>query len=135
MTIAYATLADLYAMGLPLVSMGSVSVAAQQRCLDARNDYADDKFRARYKLPLVAPYPDSLKRNICTLAAWDILVIRGYNPAAGADANIATRAQMSEKWFDDVERQRCHPNVIEAVNPDSPSYLAPWVLSKELKGY
>lgn len=130
----YATLLDLYALGMPLTAMGSVSIATQQRCLDARNDYADDKLRARYKLPLQAPYPDSLKQNICMLAAWDIVMIRGYNPGAGADVNIAARGEMAQKWFDDVERQRAHPNVIEAGGAD-PGYPAPQIISKPQQGW
>jgi len=114
--------------------MGSVSVATQQRVLDARNDYADDKFRARYKLPLLAPYPDSLKLNVCMLAAWDLLMIRGYNPSAAADVNIATRGEMALKWFDDVERQRAHPAVVELSSP-TPGYAAPYVYSRPLQGW
>jgi phage gp36-like protein len=135
MTVAYAVLADLYALGMPLVAMGSVSTATQQRCLTSRNDYADDKMRARYKLPLQTPYPDSLIQNICMLAAWDILMIRGYNPSAGADVNIAARGQMAIDWFNDVERQRAHPNVIEANGGNEPGYAAPAVISKPLQGW
>jgi len=131
---AYATLTDLYALGLPLVAMGSVSVGTQQRVLDARNDFADDKFRARYRLPLVAPFPASLVQNVCMLAAWDILMIRGYNPSAAADVNIAARGEMALAWFNDVERQRAHPNVIESGGGD-PSYDAPLVVSKALQGW
>ncbi len=132
---AYAVLADLYAYGMPLVAMGSVLTATQQIILDGRNDYADDRMRARYKLPLQSPYPVSLKQNICMLAAWDILVARGYNPAAGADVNIATRGEMAMKWFDDVERQRAHPNVIEASGGNDPGYAAPALVSKPLQGW
>jgi phage gp36-like protein len=135
MTAAYATLADLYVLGAPLVSMGQVSVATQQACLDARNDYADDKLRARYKLPLGLPYPPSLRQNICILAAYDVMNIRGYNPAAGADVNLVTRAEQAMKWFDDVERQRAHPNVIEASGGTEPGYAAPEVISKPLQGW
>jgi phage gp36-like protein len=131
----YATLANLYVYGLPLVAMGSVSVASQQAILTGRNDFADDKLRARYKLPLQTPYPVSLVQNICMLAAWDVLIARGYNPAAGADVNIAARGELALKWFDDVERQRCHPNVIEAAGGDSPGYLAPLVISKTQQGW
>lgn len=131
---AYAVLTDLYAYGLPLVAMGTVSTATQQKLLDARNDYADDKMRARYKLPLLAPIPESLKQNICQLAAWDVLVIRGYNPQSGADVNIRDRADMSLKWFDDVERQRCHPNVVES-GTESPGYAAPLIISKPQQGW
>jgi phage gp36-like protein len=131
----YATLADLYVYGLPLNAMGTVSVAAQQAILDARNDFADDKLRARYRLPLVAPFPASLKQNVCMLAAWDVLMARGYNPASGSDVNIANRGEMALKWFDDVERQRCHPNVIEAGSPAGPGYEAPLTISKVLQGW
>ncbi len=131
----YATIANLYVYGLPLVAMGSVSVATQQSILDGRNDFADDKMRARYKLPLQAPYPASLIQNICMLAAWDVLVVRGYNPAAGADVNIVTRGEQAMKWFDDVERQRAHPNVVESSGGGSPGYAAPMTISKPLQGW
>ena len=132
---AYAVLADLYVYGMPAVAMGSVSTATQQAILDGRNDYADDKMRARYRLPLQTPYPVSLKQNICMLAAWDILMARGYNPGAGADVNIANRGQMALDWFNDVERQRAHPNVIEASGGTDPGYPAPAVISKPLQGW
>lgn len=130
----YAVLTDLYAYGLPLVAMGNVGTDVQQKCLDARNEFADDKMRARYKLPLLAPYPESLKQSICQLAAWDVLVIRGYNPGAGADVNIRDRADMALKWFDDVERQRCHPSVVESGDAD-PGYAAPAIVSRTRQGW
>jgi phage gp36-like protein len=132
---AYAVLADLYNYGIPLVALGAVPVGTQQKILDGRNDYADDKMRARYKLPLLTPYPVSLVQNICMLAAWDLLMIRGYNPAAGADINIANRGELAMKWFDDVERQRAHPNVIEATGGGDPALPAPYVISKPQQGW
>ncbi len=131
---AYAVLTDLYALGLPLVAMGSVSTAVQQRCLDSRNEFADDKLRARYRLPLDVPYPLSLVQAICHLAAWDVLVIRGYNPQSGADVVIVDRANAALKWFDDVERQRAHPAVVEAGGAD-PSYDAPLIVSTTRQGW
>lgn len=132
---AYATLADLYAYGIPLVACGSVSTAAQQKILDGRNDYADDKLRARYKLPLQAPYPVSLVQNICMLAAWDVWMARGGSPTAGVDAQYQTRGEMALKWFDDVERQRAHPNVVEDAGSSDPGYPAPLLVSKPLQGW
>lgn len=131
---AYAVLTDLYAYGLAAVAMGSVSTASQQKILDARNDYADDKLRARYVLPLLAPIPESLKQNICQLAAWDCLVLRGYNPQSGADVSIRERADLALKWFDDVERQRAHPNVVESSTA-SPGLAAPMIISKPVQGW
>ncbi len=131
---AYATLGDLYVI-MPLAFMGAVTTGRQQAMLSARNDYADDKLRARYLLPLQTPYPASLVQHICQLAAWDIARARGFNPAAGADVVIREQADLSFKWFDDVERQRAHPNVIEASGPDTVGYDAPKVISKPLQGW
>jgi phage gp36-like protein len=133
--VPYASLSDLYAYGMPLVVMGSVSAATQQKLLDGRNDFADDKMRARYRLPLLTPYPVSLIQNICMLAAWDVMMVRGYNPGAGADINIEARGNMALKWFDDVERQRCHPDVRESTGPDMPGYAAPAVISSPRQGW
>lgn len=131
---AYATLEDLYNYGLPLVAMGDVSTATQQKILNGRNDFADDKMRARYLLPLLTPYPVSLIQNICMLAAWDIMMVRGYNPSAGPDANIELRGKMALDWFDGVERQRVHPNVKESTSP-TPGVPAPYVISKTSQGW
>lgn len=131
---AYATLPDLYNYGLPLVAMGDVSTATQQKILDGRNDFADDKMRARYLLPLLLPYPVSLIQNICMLAAWDIMMVRGYNPSAGPDSNIELRGKMALDWFDGVERQRVHPNVVESTSPE-PGLASPLIISKTQQGW
>ncbi len=131
----YATLTDLYAYGMPAVAMGSVLVTTQQTILDARNDFADDKMRARYLLPLQQPYPVSLKMHICVLAAWDILNVRGTRPTNGAPEPLEERAKESAKWFDDVERQRAHPAVIEAAGGAGPGIPAPHLISKPLQGW
>ena len=91
--------------------------------------------RARYKLPLLTPYPDDLKLAICQLAAWDGWLIRGANPGAGTDAQYAVRGQMAIDWFDGVERQRVHPAVLESTGVDVPSYAAPELISKPIQGW
>lgn len=131
----YAVLANLYVYGMPAVAMGAVLVSTQQSILDGRNDYADDKMRARYALPLRTPYPVSLIQNICMLAAYDCMMVRGFNPAAGADVAIKERAEMALKWFDDVERQRAHPNVVEAAGGAGPGIPSPSIISKPLQGW
>lgn len=130
----YADLADFYVYGLTLVQCGPVSVGVVQSCIDARNEYADTKMRARYKLPLLAPFPADLKMHVCHLAAWDVWLIRGANPGAGADVNIPTRGELALRWFDDVERQRAHPNVVESGSED-PGYAAPRIISKPKQGW
>lgn len=135
MATAFAVLADVYALGAPLVAMGQVPIATQQRCLEARCEYADSKLRARFRYPLGSPYPADVIQAVCVLTAWDIINVRGYNPAAGADVNLAQRAELATKFLDDVERQRAHPNVIEASGGTEPGYAAPEVLSKPMQGW
>lgn len=131
---AYALLADLQ-MVMPTTAFSGIPTATTTAILNARNAFADDKMRARYRLPLAAPYPASLTQNICFLAAYDVMCFRGYNPQSGADQNIRARYLDAMKWFDDVERQRCHPAVTEAAAPGTTEYDAPLVLSKPRQGW
>lgn len=133
MTTAYAVLADL-AMVLPSASYASVPTATRQALLDARNAYADDKMRARYRLPL-SSWPPSVTRAVCELAAFDILCFRGFNPGAAADQLVQFKYDQAMKYFDDVERQRTHPLVTEAAPAGSLEYDAPLVVSNPRLGY
>ncbi len=130
---AYALLADL-AMVLPAAAIASVPSATQQALLDARNAYADDKMRARYRLPL-ASWPVSITRAICEMAAFDILCFRGYNPGSAADQLVQYKFEQAMKYFDDVERQRAHPLVTEAAPPGSLEFDAPLVVSNPRLGW
>lgn len=131
---AYAALADL-AMVMPATALAAVPLATQQAILNSRCAFADDKMRARYRLPLLAPYPESLKQNVLFLAAYDVLCVRGYNPASGADQNVRLRYLDAMKWFDDVERQRCHPVAVESQTAGSVEYDAPQVISDGRDGW
>ncbi len=134
MTTAYATLANLYTV-MPLTMMGNVAVATQQALLTARNAGADSYLRARYRLPAQTPYPPDLVLSICQLAAADIMRVRGFNPAAGADVIIMNSAENATKWLEGVERQRIHPALVEAVGSEDPGYAAPLVISKPIRGW
>ena len=130
---AYATLSDLYAHGLPSAALQSVSTSDQQSALDARNAWADGKLSGRYQLPLLA-WDVDLRMAVAQLTAYDLLVRRGYNSAAGADINVRLRYQDAIKWFDDVERQNVHPNVTQSQPPGT-SYDAPTVLTSPTRGW
>lgn len=130
---AYATLSGL-ATVLPSAAFSSVPVATQQAILDGRNAYADDKMRARYRLPLTA-WPVSITRAVLDMAAFDILCARGYNPGSAADQLVKYKYDCAVKYFDDVERQRTHPVVTEAAAPGTLEYDAPQVISQPRQGW
>lgn len=129
----YAELADLYAYGISEVACGSVGPAVRQQQLDARNAWADGKLSGRFNLPLLAWGLD-LRMNVAQLAAYDVMVIRGFNPSAGADVNIRLRYQDAVAWFDSVQRQATHPVVTETARV-SPAYDAPSVLTRPKRGW
>lgn len=130
---AYATLTDLLTV-LPAASIATIPNATRQAMIDARNAYADSKMRARYRLPLLA-VDESVKRAICDLTAFDMLCFRGFNPGSAADTTIQYKYEQAIKYFDDVERQRAHPLVVEAAAPGSLEYDAPLVISDARKGW
>ena len=128
---AYATLSDLYTV-MSATQMGSLSTQRQQSILDARNAFADDFLRARYALPIQAPYPESLIFAICRIAAYDCARARGFNPAAGADIVIENDKNEALKWLEDVSRQRVHPAITEATA--TPEF-SPITIGKKLRGW
>lgn len=133
--MGYATVTDFYTYGLRKLVLGNTITEAQiQAALDVRSSFADTKFRARYKLPFQAPIDVTIVQSVCILTAYDLLVMRGFNPDNPADANIELRAKAALKWLDDVERQAAHPNVIEATSP-SPALAAPLILSDNPQGW
>jgi phage gp36-like protein len=134
--MGYAIVSDFYRYGLPENALGAkVTPALIQAALDVRSAWADSKMAARYKLPLGTPYDLTIVMNICVLAAYDLMSFRGFNPEnGGADANIRLRAEDAIRWFNDVERQAAHPNVIEATSP-SPAIASPLVLSDPPRGW
>lgn len=130
---AYATLTDLHTYGLSAVACGNVTTGDQQVILDGRNAWADGKLRGRYQLPLLA-WDVDLRMMVAQLAAYDVMIRRGYNPAAGADVNVRLRYEDALKWFDGVERQNVHPNVTASPTA-SPHYNAPQVTTSTTRGW
>lgn len=89
LTSAYATLDDLWDMGLPAAAMPNVTLNAQARLLLTASRMADTFLRDRYHLPLICPYDPSLTMWVCHIAAYLILAgPRGFNPNNGSDVAV-----------------------------------------------
>lgn len=134
MSASYATLTDLYTYGLSLAACGNVTTTQQQQLLDSASETAESYMSARYAMPILTPYPHDLIEKVCHLAAWNILNLRGFNPAAAADINIRDRMVMATAWLEGVERQRIHPKVVESIAP-SPGFPSPLIVSQPLQGW
>jgi phage gp36-like protein len=90
--VAYATLADLYAIGIPENALSGV--------LDAACELADG-YLSRYPRPFTTE-DMGLRRAVCCIAAYDLLTARGYNPGSGADVNMRLRAEDAMRWLEKV---------------------------------
>lgn len=100
---AYATRADLYALGLPVEAMSGVSSADQDAAIEASSRRADSYLRTRYGVPCPVA-PRELVWAVCVLAAYDLITTRGYSPDVGADQTLRDRANDALAWLRDVAK-------------------------------
>lgn len=103
--MAYATRADLGRLGIRVAALANVADDDQDAALQAASDLADSFFRSRYDLPLTQ-WGDDLRRCVCAIAAFDCLVIRGFDPSRGNDAVVQLRYEQAMTWLRDVSAGR-----------------------------
>ena len=77
--MAYVTVDEYKILGLPAEALEEVLDSEIQAHIDVAAGVIDSHL-SRYDLPLVAPFPEALKRVNTCLATWYILLWRGYNP-------------------------------------------------------
>lgn len=127
---SYASLNDLTTYGLPATALGALSSTVQQNALDEASSMIDSYLRGRYVLPLVA-WGTEITQAACRIGAYNLLSVRGYNPAAGADVNIRDRYMDTVTWLGQVQRQAAHPNVTPSADPSN-SMQQPQVVSSSV---
>jgi phage gp36-like protein len=127
---AYATLNDLYAYGAPQTAFGSLSDATKNAALADASDEVDERFGGRYALPLIT-WSISITRYTAVIAAYNLLVVRGYNPAAGADPAFETRYNRTLRDLELVQKQQLHP-VVTPQTTQNTIYAQPTVISSSV---
>lgn len=112
-----------------------ITNAMAQFALDAEEDDALSRLRARYSIPNppVGPFPPKLVQAIVYKARFSLLVTRGYNPANAADVLYERASKSADAWLDTVERQAIHPLIVE-TGP-SPAIAAPMVIGRPSQGW
>ena len=116
--MAYATRDDLARLGLPPAVLSAIPTADQDAALEAASDLADSYLSARYTLPLVS-WEDDLRRAVAHIAAYDLMVRRGFNPT-GADEQIRLRYEDAIRWLEGVARGLLHPQIVDSSPEDLP---------------
>jgi len=99
--MAYANSTEFAALGLPAVALDGF-VGDVDDHLEAASGQIDSYLRGRYRLPLVAPYPQEIVRVTCALAAYSVLSVRGFDPENGADKNVRMRYEDAVSWLNQM---------------------------------
>lgn len=132
----YATQADRNAHGVPASALGALTSQQIDAALASASAVMDGYFAGRYAMPLVS-WDVSVVRCCVFIADYELMSTRGFNPAAGADANVAARYEEMltgrpgvEPWLKQVQRRATHPAVVEAVQ--DAKHQRPRVLSSSV---
>jgi phage gp36-like protein len=116
----YATTNDLANLGLIGGVLTGISTPTQQAALIAASAIVDAKIQSKFILPLLQ-WGFDLVRAVCIIAAYDLLVGKGYNPATGADPNIRQRYLDTIEWLDEVGRgEDTLAAVVDSSTPPGP---------------
>lgn len=98
--MAYATVTEL-GFAIPAAAVARVSSQQQQWHLDTASGTADSYLRARYAVPIPAPYPRELAGAVAAIAAFDLLCSLGFNPQE-FDSVYQARRDSALQWLRDV---------------------------------
>jgi phage gp36-like protein len=116
----YAQPSDLAVAGVAAAAIASFTTPQQNAALVNASRLLDGYFRAKFVLPLVQVGADVV-RATCIVAAYDLMVSRGYNPSAGGDPIIKDRYReiigvppMQLGWADMVANGKITPDVTDS---------------------
>lgn len=103
--MAYATLTEFTRFGLPTPALSGVSDDDKTAALSAASSVADSYLATRYSTPL-SSWGDDLRRAVCHIASWDLLVRRGFNPDDAANQAVRMRHKDAIAWLENVSANR-----------------------------
>lgn len=115
-TSQYATRSDLTTLGISASALVSVSTGDQDSALQAASELADSYLGNRFELPLTLWGMD-LRRCVCTIAAYDLMRVRGFNPEAGDAEVFRDDYKDAIRWLEKVAKGEVTP--INVVDSDS----------------
>ena len=116
MTVQYAQRTDLAAIGLPAQALAGIANATQDLHLLKASGKIDTYLRSRYSVPLSAPYADEIIEVCCCLAAYSLLVYRGFNPNS-YDVNFRLRYEDAVGYLKDLSAGRASLDIAADATP------------------
>lgn len=88
--------------------------------IEGASDVADSYLRARYVLPLLS-WGNDLRRMVAIIAAYDLIVVRGYNPRGGVgEDQLRLRYEDALAWLKLVAQGTVSPEVTDSSPSATP---------------
>lgn len=97
---AYADPADLNST-LSVKALQGFSDAQKVKEIAAASSEADGYLASRVALPLTA-WGEDLRRHVCSIAGYRLILGRGFNPAEGANEALRLAYEDAMRWLRDV---------------------------------
>ena len=122
----YASTTNLAQLGLPAAALEGLTTTVQDEHLTKASGKIDSYLRGRYKLPLATPPPDEIVDACAVIAAYTLLVFRGFNPDA-YDENFRMRytdlvgdprVHNSKGWLDKLSAGMVHLDIAADDTPE-----------------
>lgn len=86
----YATVKDIESVGLPPDALEGISPTVIKAHIRRASGRIDSYARSKYSVPFVAPFDEAIIEAAAVLAAYSLLVWKGFNPDEH-DSNFAKR--------------------------------------------
>lgn len=133
----YAQPSDLIRYCTNAPSIAGVAVDVQRAALEDASREFDNHIKSIFSgqnaLPLVE-WDNSVRKNVCWMACYEIFRVRGFDPNRGSDVLIVKDRDDAKAWMLRVQRQEIRPYMVG--QPSAPLPVnEPIVRSKPLKGY
>jgi phage gp36-like protein len=116
-TVALIDDAELLSMGMASEALNGVDVAVRNQARESASALAYSHIRKRHTLPLQS-WGDDVKRAVAHVAAYDLLVFRGFSPNAGGDANLRDRYLESLQWLRDLAKGLIEADIVDSTATD-----------------
>lgn len=131
--VVYATPTDLDNLGVAALASENFSDDDKDRFLASATTEADGYLNARYTLPLTA-WGDDLRQHVVNIAAYRMLMRRGWSPVSPEDETVRTGFTDAIAWLQRVKDERISPPDIIDSTPDEYD-AGGFVVSKPKRGW
>jgi hypothetical protein len=116
---AYATQADLVALGLPQKALATIGVPAVDAALESASRIIDSYIGSRYDLPLKT-WDASVVQATVKVAALTLMQGRGFAPGVVDADNLQRGYDQAIAWCRDVARGLATPSVVDTTDQTKP---------------